>query len=131
MRGIDPTSEWTHLIPGFVVAGVGAGLVNPPLASTAIGVVRPQVAGMASGINSTFRQIGIATSVAALGSILATREAGTTGPAHAAAFISGLDELLLIAAFIAIAAGTLALLLIRQRDFATGAVEPTVEAIAA
>ena len=131
MRGIDPTSEWTHLIPGFVVAGIGAGLVNPPLASTAIGVVRPQVAGMASGINSTFRQIGIATSVAALGSILATREAGTTGPAHAAAFISGLDELLLIAAFIAIAAGTLALLLIRQRDFATGAVEPVVEAIAA
>ena len=105
--------------------------MNPPLASTAIGVVRPQVAGMASGINSTFRQIGIATSVAALGSILATREAGTTGPAHAAAFVSGLDELLLIAAFIAIAAGTLALLLIRQRDFATGAVEPTVEAIAA
>ena len=131
MRGIDPTSEWTHLIPGFVVAGIGAGLVNPPLASTAIGVVRPQVAGMASGINSTFRQIGIATSVAALGSILATREAGTTGPAHAAAFISGLDELLLIAAFIAIAAGTLVLLLIRQRDFATGAVEPVVEAIAA
>jgi len=131
MRGIDPTSEWTHLIPGFVVAGIGAGLVNPPLASTAIGVVRPQVAGMASGINSTFRQIGVATSVAALGSILATREAGTTGPAHAAAFISGLDELLLIAAFIAIAAGTLALLLIRQRDFATGAVEPVVEAIAA
>jgi EmrB/QacA subfamily drug resistance transporter len=131
MRGIDPTSEWTHLIPGFIVAGIGAGLVNPPLASTAIGVVRPQVAGMASGINSTFRQIGVATSVAALGSILATREAGTTGAAHAAAFISGLDELLLIAAFVALAAGTLALLLIRQRDFATGAIEPATEASAA
>lgn len=45
------------------------GLVNPPLASTAIGVVPPQKAGMASGVNSTFRQIGIAAGIAALGSI--------------------------------------------------------------
>ena len=56
----------------MIVAGVGAGLVNVPLASTAVGVVEPARAGMASGINSTFRQIGIATGVAALGSILAS-----------------------------------------------------------
>ena len=72
MRGITPTDDWTHLLPGMVVAGVGCGLVNVPLASTAVGVVEPARAGMASGINSTFRQIGIATGVAALGSILAS-----------------------------------------------------------
>jgi EmrB/QacA subfamily drug resistance transporter len=72
MRGITPTDDWTHLLPGMIVAGVGAGLVNVPLASTAVGVVEPARAGMASGINSTFRQIGIATGVAALGSILAS-----------------------------------------------------------
>jgi hypothetical protein len=44
-------------------------MVNPPLASTAIGVVPPQKAGMASGVNSTFRQIGIAAGIAALGTI--------------------------------------------------------------
>ena len=75
MRGLDAGSDWTHLIPGFLVAGLGSGLVNPPLASTAVGVVEPRCAGMASGINSTFRQVGIATSVAALGSILATHTA--------------------------------------------------------
>ncbi len=69
MRGLTPASGWTHLIPGFIVAGAGTGLVNPPLASTAIGVVRPERAGMASGINSTFRQIGIATGIAGLGSL--------------------------------------------------------------
>jgi EmrB/QacA subfamily drug resistance transporter len=73
MRGISPTDHWTHLLPGMVVAGVGAGLVNVPLASTAVGVVEPARAGMASGINSTFRQVGIATGVAALGSILASK----------------------------------------------------------
>ena len=69
MGGLSGDSSWTDLIPGFIVAGLGGGLVNPPLASTAIGVVPPQRAGMASGVNSTFRQIGIAAGIAALGSI--------------------------------------------------------------
>jgi EmrB/QacA subfamily drug resistance transporter len=67
--GLAGDSSWTHLIPGFVLSGLGSGLVNPPLASTAIGVVPPSQAGMASGVNTTFRQIGIATGIAALGSI--------------------------------------------------------------
>ncbi|MDQ6607844.1 MAG: MFS transporter [Actinomycetota bacterium] len=71
MRGLDASSGWTHLIPGFIVAGAGTGMINPPLASTAIGVVTPDRAGMASGINSTFRQVGIATGIAGLGSLFA------------------------------------------------------------
>jgi EmrB/QacA subfamily drug resistance transporter len=69
MRGLNAGSSWTHLIPGMIVSGLGIGLVNPPLASTAVGVVRPQQAGMASGINSTFRQVGIATGIALLGAL--------------------------------------------------------------
>src|SRR5690348_5921184 len=68
MAGLTGGSDWTALIRGFIVAGLGGGLVNPPLASTAIGVVPPQKAGRASGVNSTFRQIGIAAGIAALGS---------------------------------------------------------------
>jgi predicted MFS family arabinose efflux permease len=85
MRG-DAASGWTHLIPGFVLAGIGAGLVNTPLASTAVGVVEPARAGMASGINSTLRQVGTATGVAALGSLLATqlRSRVIAGLAHTA-----------------------------------------------
>ena len=60
MRGLTVDSGWTALLAGFIVAGAGVGLVNPTLASTAIGVVPPQRSGMASGINSTFRQVGIA-----------------------------------------------------------------------
>jgi predicted MFS family arabinose efflux permease len=73
MRGLTASSSWTHLIPGLVVAGVGVGLINPPLASTAVGVVRPERAGMASGINSTFRQVGIATGIALLGTLFSNR----------------------------------------------------------
>jgi len=69
MTTLDAASSWTALIPGFVLAGAGVGLVNPPLASTAIGVVPNERSGMASGINSTFRQVGIATGIAGLGAV--------------------------------------------------------------
>jgi EmrB/QacA subfamily drug resistance transporter len=75
MRGLDAGSSWTHLIPGMIVAGAGVGMVNPPLASTAVGVVRPDRAGMASGINSTFRQVGIATGIALLGTLFSSKVA--------------------------------------------------------
>jgi EmrB/QacA subfamily drug resistance transporter len=73
MRGLDASSAWTHLVPGLIMSGVGVGFINPPLASTAVGVVQPQRAGMASGINSTFRQIGIATGIALLGTLFTSR----------------------------------------------------------
>jgi EmrB/QacA subfamily drug resistance transporter len=73
MRGLDAGSTWTHLIAGMIVGGLGVGLVNPPLASTAVGVVTPQRAGMASGINSTFRQVGIATGIALLGALFSNK----------------------------------------------------------
>jgi EmrB/QacA subfamily drug resistance transporter len=69
MGGLTVSSEWTHLLPGMIVCGVGAGLVNVPLIATAVGVVAPRRAGMASGINSTFRQVGLATGIAVLGTI--------------------------------------------------------------
>jgi hypothetical protein len=73
MHGVEVGDSWTVLLPGFLVAGVGIGLTNPAIASTALGVVPPARAGMASGINSTFRQIGIATGVAALGAVFQSR----------------------------------------------------------
>jgi len=91
MRGLTASDTWTHFLPGFVLGGIGAGLINVPLASTAVGVVPAERAGMASGINSTLRQVGIATGVAALGTILTSRIksevvshlAGTPLAAHA------------------------------------------------
>jgi EmrB/QacA subfamily drug resistance transporter len=71
MTAVEPNSGWTVLIPGFVLAGAGIGMINPPLASTAIGVVHYSRSGMASGINSTFRQVGIVTGIAGLGAIFA------------------------------------------------------------
>ena len=83
MTAVDATSEWTVLIPGFVLAGAGIGLINPPLASTAIGVVHYTRSGMASGINNTFRQVGIATGIAGLGAVFQHELTHKTGAALA------------------------------------------------
>jgi EmrB/QacA subfamily drug resistance transporter len=69
MTAVNASSSWTVLVPGFLLAGIGIGTINPPLASTAIGVVHHSRSGMASGINNTFRQVGIATGIAGLGAI--------------------------------------------------------------
>jgi EmrB/QacA subfamily drug resistance transporter len=91
MRGLTVASDWTHLLPGLLVAGVGVGLINPPLAQTAVGVVDPSRSGMASGINSTFRQVGIATGIATLGSLFASqvRDSVSASLAHTALGPSG------------------------------------------
>jgi EmrB/QacA subfamily drug resistance transporter len=73
MAGLGSASSWTALVPGFALVGIGIGLTNPPLASTAVSVAPRDRSGMASGVNNTFRQVGIATGVAALGAVFQSR----------------------------------------------------------
>jgi EmrB/QacA subfamily drug resistance transporter len=73
MRGVSPDSSWTALLAGFLVAGVGIGITNPGIGQAAIAVVPVEKSGMGAGINTTFRQVGIATGVAALGAIFQSR----------------------------------------------------------
>jgi EmrB/QacA subfamily drug resistance transporter len=131
MHGITPSSHWTTLLAGFVVAGIGIGLVNPPLASTAVSVVEPRRAGMAAGANNTFRQVGIATGIAGLGALfqhsIAARvpaklaHAASSGLVDHPAFIHGLNEILLVGAFVAFGGAVLAFGLVRRRDFVVSA----------
>src|SRR4051794_34648584 len=87
--GIDTGSSWTHPIPRLIVSGGGVGMITPPLVSTAVGVVAPARAGMASGVNSTFRQVGIATGIAALGSIFSHQVAGSIAEKLAGTPVAG------------------------------------------
>jgi EmrB/QacA subfamily drug resistance transporter len=166
MRGLEADSEWTALLVGFLLAGAGAGLVNPTLAEAAIGVVPRERAGVATGINNTFRQIGIAIGIAVLGALFqgqvetrleetlamgppavrpiagnlaAAAASGNTDTALAGApagterflataareaFVSGLNEILLVAAAVALAGAALTFLLVRSRDFRQEVEEP-------
>ncbi len=69
MHGISADSPVSDLLPGFLIAGIGIGTANPGIGQAAIAVVPVEKAGMGSGINTTFRQVGIATGVASLGAV--------------------------------------------------------------
>jgi EmrB/QacA subfamily drug resistance transporter len=116
MSRLTVHSHWTALLPGFLVGGVGIGMVNAPLAATAVSTVRQERAGMASGLNNTFRQIGIATGIAALGAIFQTKVGSTARPSRVH-FVSGLHEILVVGAAVAAVGAVLAVALIRRRDF--------------
>jgi hypothetical protein len=77
MHGLDDDSGWTALLAGFLVGGVGIGLANPAIGSTAIAVVEPMRAGMASGINNTCRMGGVAVGIAALGAVFQDKVTST------------------------------------------------------
>jgi hypothetical protein len=157
MRGISPDSEWTTLLPGFLLTGFGIGLTNPGIASTAIGVVSAARSGMASGINSTFRQVGIATGVAGLGAVFQSQinshlaslapnappgldevvAAGGSravppefGDAATGAFVAAFNDILLIGAIVLFAGSVLTFALVRRRDF-VAAPAPEAEPAAA
>jgi EmrB/QacA subfamily drug resistance transporter len=153
MNGLTPSSEWTTLLVGFVIAGIGIGTTNPGIGQAAIAVVPVEKSGMGSGINTTFRQVGIATGVAGLGAVFQSQvdsklselvprapaglgEAVASGgsravaelplpPAihakatHAAdiAFVSGMNEILVIGAIICFVGAVLGFLLVRSEDF--------------
>ena len=164
MAGIDAADDWTTLLIGLFVSGIGIGMLNPVIADVAVSVVPNEQSGMASGINDTFRQVGIAVGIAAWGAIFIARgeseitsalagtpavegerprqliEAASTGNLDVAvaqvppgfrdqvsaatqdAFLSGLNEILVIAGLVAVAGAVITGALVRIRG-----VEQTVD----
>jgi len=84
MTGVDAGSSWPHLLAGLIVVGAGTGLANPLVTFAHLGVLPPAQGGLASGVNNTARQIGLAIGIAVLGALLQSHiadrvEAGTDG----------------------------------------------------
>ena len=145
IAGVEQGDEWTGLLGGFLISGAGIGLINPVIANVAVSVVPPEQSGMASGINDTFRQVGIAVGIAAYGALFLARteseiaEVAPGGDAHGLAeavssgnlpadtpapvvdaaqegFLAGFNQITLIGAALAIAGAVASLALVRSRD---------------
>jgi EmrB/QacA subfamily drug resistance transporter len=145
MSGVGAHSSWTALLPGFIVAGIGVGLLNPVIADVAVSVVSKEQSGMAAGINDTFRQVSLAVGVAAWGAIFLARGAdkisslvpgapahrlieaasagllphnahGVIADAARQGFLSGLNTILLIGGLLALAGAVAAAWLVREHE---------------
>ena len=63
------SSPWTFLGP-FLVAGLGMGLVFSPMATVAMRNIASEMAGAASGVYNSFRQLGAVIGSSVVGAIL-------------------------------------------------------------
>jgi EmrB/QacA subfamily drug resistance transporter len=96
------STQITFLLP-FVLTGLGLGLVFAPMTTVAMREIRPQMAGAASGVLNTTRQLGAVIGAAAVGAVLQNRlgialhEQATTAaaklpPSFRAPFINGFAQ---------------------------------------
>ena len=130
MTFADAHSTWLALLPGLLVVCIGTGLVNPALASVALGSVDGTQSGLAAGINDAFRQGGIAVGVAAFGALFST--GGALGNGSPQAYVTDLRHALLIGAALALVGGIATSGLISTRRTAgrtqpVAAIEPVAE----
>ena len=68
-----PHSAWYDFLPPLIVAGLGMGGTFAPLTTVAMREVDPRMAGAASGLLNTTRQVGSVIGTAAVGALLQNR----------------------------------------------------------
>jgi len=67
------TSVWYDFLPALIVAGLGMGCVFAPMVTVAMRNIDPRMAGAASGVLNTVRQVGLVIGTAAVGALLQNR----------------------------------------------------------
>ncbi|MET7910376.1 DHA2 family efflux MFS transporter permease subunit [Streptomyces avermitilis] len=115
-------TPWYAFIPATVVTGLGIGCVVAPMSTEAMRNVEPRLAGAASGVNNTIRQIGSVIGAATVGALLQGRLAAelATGKTYAEAFIATMHVTAILPIGVVLA-GALACLLVRNHTRVTPA----------
>jgi EmrB/QacA subfamily drug resistance transporter len=72
-----PNSNWPDFLGPLIVIGLGMGCIFAPLVTTAMRNIQPQLAGAASGVLNTVRQVGLVIGTAAVGALLQNRLVST------------------------------------------------------
>ncbi len=128
----------THIFPVVALLGVGAGLAFPALMTLAMSGVRPEEAGLASGLVNTTGQVGCALGLAVLAALSAarTRLLASDGIDAKSALTSGYHLAFWIAAAVVGIAVVIAQTMLRPADSAsqatddeTAAIEPELELV--
>src|SRR6202022_2483217 len=70
---IRPGLTFVDLLPGFVFYGFGIGFATSQLTNVILCDIGREKSGVASGANTTVRQVGSALGVAVIGSLLSTQ----------------------------------------------------------
>ena len=106
-----PDVTYGSLVFAFALAGIGMGLTFAPISTAALASVKDTDRGVASGVNNTIREAGVAAGVAVLASIFSSYGGYTTYQS----FVDGLRPAVIVGALI-VAAGAVVALWLPRRD---------------
>jgi EmrB/QacA subfamily drug resistance transporter len=87
---------WLHMLPGLVIAGVGAGFAFPAMTAAALTAVPQERHGVAGAVNVTAQQVGASVGVAVLVAVAAAAD-GNDHPAYVTAALLCVGGALFIA----------------------------------
>jgi EmrB/QacA subfamily drug resistance transporter len=125
----SPTVAYSHLVPAFIISGIGMAMFFAPVATMVLGSVARSEEGIASGATNALRELGGVFGVAVLASVFAAHG----GYASGQAFVDGLRPAVAVgAAGVALAAVAIAMVPRRGRAAAAVAGEaggPPMEAL--
>ncbi len=105
------TVGYGSLVVAFLLAGIGMGLTFAPISTVALASVSEEDRGVASGVNNTIREVGVAAGVAALASIFSSYGGYTT----LQSFVDGARPAVIVGAVIVAAGAVIALGLPRRK----------------
>ncbi|MFI7003086.1 MFS transporter [Nocardia sp. NPDC050175] len=100
-------ASYGSFVGAFVLGGIGMGLTMPPNASVVMASAAPDDRAMASGTNSTLREVGVAMGVAVLASVFASHGSYLSPQA----FVDGLVPAIWVGTAIVAVGAVLSLLL--------------------
>jgi len=119
-------ATYTSLLPGFMLFGAGAGLMNVPLTNSVMAATPAARAGVASALLNASREVAGLLGITVIGAVLSTRRAAAlrsgADPVHA--FLDGYHTGLLVTIALLAAGVVVSYLTLRPRP---GAGEPTSE----
>ncbi len=70
---VSPDLTFGHLLPGLIGYGLGAGFSVTQLTNVILSDIPPPKSGVASGTNTTVRQVGSALGIAVIGTVVTTQ----------------------------------------------------------
>src|SRR5580692_2382608 len=104
---LTPSTPSIDMVPAFILAGTGMTLFCVPLASLVLGAVPSSLEGIASGTNSSFRELGGVLGIAVLGAVFSS----SGGYSSAQDYVNGLRPAILVGAVVVLL-GTFCALLV-------------------
>jgi len=121
---VQPSTPFTHLIPAFVISGIGMAMFFAPAAALVLGTVRRDEEGIASGAANAMRELGGVFGIAAAVAVFAA----SGGYASARSFTAGFGPAIAVSAGLALLGALAALTLpARRRSFTRATTQPLEE----